>query len=240
MAYYINMRLYLFIITFLSTLVIFSQEKEVKTELEFDAVDSLYREDQFYINITYNALQKRPDGVTQNKLSPGFSVGFLRDMPINEKRTFAIAGGLGYSIAVYNQNLGIREVAGINNYQVFDSNISFSKNKLSLHFVDLPIEFRWRDSTPDSHIFWRVYSGVKFSYLFYDQYKSAASIGDFKQSNNKDLNQFHYGVYVALGWNTWNFYAYYGLNPLFKSNAKIDNESIDMNTANFGLMFYIL
>lgn len=238
------MRNYLFIILFFTTLGVSAQETEVKAEvkdeIQFDAIDSLYREDQFYLNITYNALQKRPDGVTQNKLSPGFGFGFLRDMPINKKRTVAIAAGLGYSLGIYNQNLGIREVGGVNEYQIFDSGVSVSKNKFSLHFIDLPIEFRWRDSTPESHIFWRVYTGLKLSYLFYDQYKSQTSIGNFNQSNNKDFNQFHYGIYIAAGWNTWNFYAYYGLNPLLKSSAKIDNQSIDMNTANFGLMFYIL
>ena len=222
------------------TLSIFAQGKEVKDEINFDAIDSLYREDQFYLNITYNALQKRPEGINQNKLSPGFAVGFLRDMPFNKKRTFAIAAGLGYSLAIYNQNLGIFNSNGTNMYQVLDTDISYSKNKLSLHYVDLPVEFRWRNSTPESHIFWRVYSGVKLSYLFYDQYKSISSLGNVKQSNNKDFNQFQYGVYLAVGWNTWNFYAYYGLNPMFKSSAKIDNQSIDMNTTNFGLMFYIL
>jgi hypothetical protein len=231
------MRAYLLIITFFTTLCTLAQEKEI----DFDTVDSLYREDQFYLNITYNALQKRPDGITQNKLSPGIGLGFLRDMPINKKRTVAIAAGLGYSLMIYNQNLGIRDAGGgLNSYQVFDSDIPFSKNKLSFHYIDLPIEFRWRDSTPESHIFWRVYTGVKLSYLLYDQYKSNASIGDFKQSNNKDFNQFHYGIYISAGWNTWNFYAYYGLNPLLKSSAKIDGQSIDMNTTNFGLMFYIL
>jgi len=230
------MRIYLFIITFFTGLGSFAQQKEI----DFDAVDSLYREDQFYFNITYNALQKRPDGINQNKLSPGIAFGFLRDMPINKKRTVAIAAGLGYSVSVYNQNLRITEGTGMYSYQVPDGAISLTKNKLSLHTVDLPIEFRWRDSTPESHIFWRVYTGLKFSYLFYDHYKSEGSAGSVNVSNNKDLNQFQYGVYVAAGWNTWNFYAYYGLNPLFKSAAKIDNQSIDMNTANFGLMFYIL
>jgi hypothetical protein len=240
----IFMRAYLFIITFFTTLGTFAQENEIKTEVKdeinFDAVDSLYREDQFYLNITYNALQKRPVGITQNKLSPGIAFGFLRDMPINKKRTIALAAGLGYSLSIYNQNLGISETNGVNTYQVLDSDISFSKNKISLHTVDLPIEFRWRDSTPESHIFWRVYTGLKFSYLFYDEYKSATSAGTVKISNNKDLNQFQYGVYLAAGWNTWNFYAYYGLNPLFKSSAKIDGQSLDMHATNFGLMFYIL
>lgn len=238
------MRIRLFIVLFFITLGISAQEKEVKAEVKdeinFDAVDSLYREDQFFFDITYNALQKRPDGITQNKLSPGIAFGFLRDMPINKKRTFAIAAGLGYSLAIYNQNLGISENGGTNSYQVLDSGVSFSTNKLFCHFIDAPIEFRWRNSTPESHIFWRVYTGVKLSYLFYDKYKSVTSSGTVKISNNKDFNQFHYGVYIAAGWNTWNFYAYYGLNPLLKSSAQIDNHPVGMNTTNFGLMFYIL
>jgi hypothetical protein len=240
------MRSYLFIITLFMAFGTYAQQEDVKkeepkkVEIDFDAIDSLYREDQFYFNITYNALQKRPDGITQNKLSPGLAFGFLRDMPVNKKRTVAFAAGLGYSLAIYNQNLGIRQVEGVNTYQVFDSEIAFSKNKLSLHFVDLPIEFRWRDSTPESHIFWRVYTGLKLSYLFYDQYKSEAETGNFKQSNNPDFNQFHYGIYISAGWNTWNFYAYYGLNPLLKDSAKIGGQAIGMNTTNFGLMFYIL
>ena len=230
------MRVYLFIITFFTSLSIFAQ----KNEIDFDAVDSLYREDQFYLTITYNALQKRPAGINQNKLSPGIAFGFLRDMPINKKRTVAVAAGLGYSLAIYNQNLGISNLNGTNTYQVLDSDNPVSKNKLSFHYVDLPIEFRWRNSTPETHVFWRVHSGVKLSYLFYDSYKLESVNGTIKQSNSKYFNQFQYGVYLTAGWNTWNFYTYYGLNPLFKSSAKINNQSIDMNTVNFGLMFYIL
>ena len=124
------MRVYLFIITFFTSLGIYAQQKEI----DFDAVDSLYREDQFYLNITYNALQKRIEGIHQNKLSPGIAVGFLRDMPINKKRTVSIAVGLGYSLAIYNQNLGITQANGTNTYQVLDSGSSFSKNKLSFHY----------------------------------------------------------------------------------------------------------
>ena len=234
------MRISFFIIMFFTSLSIYAQDKAVKDEINFDAVDSLYREDQFYLNITYNALQKRPEGISQNKLSPGFAVGFLRDMPINKKRTVSFAAGLGYSLAIYNQNLGISNSNGVNTYQILDPDIYYTKNKLSFHYVDLPIEFRWRNSTPESHIFWRVHTGLKLSYLFYDQYKSVSAMGTVTQSNNKDFNQFQYGVYLTFGWNTWNFYAYYGLNSLLKSSATVDNKSINMNTTNFGMMFYIL
>ena len=209
-------------------------------ETDFDAPDSLYREDQFYIGITYNNLLTRPSGLRQNKFAPSIMCGFLRDMPFNKKRTWSIAAGLGYSLSIYNQNLQITQSNGTNAYQIIDSENSFSKDKLSLHFIDLPIELRWRNSTFESHRFWRIYTGLKFSYLFYDQYKLVSTAIRAKQTNNKDLNNFQYGMYLAVGNNTINVYAYYGFNPLFKSSAKIDGQSINMNTANFGLMFYIL
>jgi len=209
-------------------------------ETDFDAVDSLYREDQFYFNISYNILQNGPSGLRQNKFSTGIATGFLRDMPLNKKRTISVAAGLGYSLAVYNENLGTFTANGVTVYQILGAQPAYSKNKLTLHFVDFPIEFRWRNSTPDSHKFWRVYTGVKLSYLIYDQYVLEAAGANTNKSNNKDLNKVHYGIYLATGWNTWNIYAYYGLNSLFKSSAKIEGQAIDMNTANFGLMFYIL
>lgn len=231
------MRIKLIISTFFITLCGFAQE----VAKDFDAPDSLYREDQFYFNFTYNTLQRRPEGLKQNKLSSGIAMGFLRDMPLNKKRTVSLAAGLGYSLAIYNHNLGIIDVNDVTTYRILDpENITFSKNKMTLHYVDLPIEFRWRNSTPDSHKFWRVHLGVKLSYLFYDKYTLESSQGNVGQTNLKDLNNFNYGVYLTTGWNTWNIYAYYGLNPMFKSSAKLDGQSIDMNSANFGLMFYIL
>lgn len=231
------MRIKLFIVGFFWAMIASAQD----VAHDFDAPDSLYREDQFYFNFTYNTLQKRPEGLKQNKLSSGIALGFLRDMPLNKKRTVSLAAGLGYSLSIYNQNLGIFDVNNVTTYRILDpQNITFSKNKLSLHYIDVPVEFRWRNSTPDSHKFWRVHLGVKLSYLFYDQYKLESSQGNVGQTNLRDLNDFHYGVYLTTGWNTWNIYAYYGLNPLFKSTAKIEGQSIDMNSANFGLMFYIL
>lgn len=231
------MRIKLLFLVFFITLSSFAQD----VAKDFDAIDSLYREDQFYLNISYNTLQKRPDELKQNKLSTGLAIGFLRDMPLNQKRTVAFAAGIGYSLSIYNHNMGIIDVNNETTYSILDpDNITFSKNKMSLHTVDLPLEFRWRNSTPDSHKFWRVHLGVKLSYLIYDQYKLESSQGNVGQTNLTDLNDFHYGIYLTTGWNTWNLYAYYGLNPLFKSSAKIEGQSIDMNTANFGLMFYIL
>jgi hypothetical protein len=90
------MKLYFSILIFFVFFGAFAQEESVVTK---PVLDSLYREDQFYINFTFNKLQNL-SGLRQNKFSSGFSIGFLRDMPVNKNRTFAVAVGLGYSLNV--------------------------------------------------------------------------------------------------------------------------------------------
>ncbi len=206
---------------------------------DFEAVDSLYREDQFYIGVTYNILQKRPAGVIQNKFTPSFSIGFLRDMPINKARNKAFAAGLGYSLNSYNQNILISENNGTRVYNTIQEGTLFDTNNLSLHSIDIPIEYRWRTSVPETHKFWRIYTGLKLSYLFYTESKYEDSQTSYLVTGNPDINKFQYGTYLSVGYNTVNFNIYYGLNPTFKS-AELNGQAIEMTSLNFGFMFYIL
>ena len=77
------------------------------------------------------------------------------------------------------------------------------------------------------------------SYLLYDKSVYEDELGKIVVTNNKDFNIFQYGAYLSAGYNSINVYAYYGLNSLFQS-AKTNTESIDMNSFNVGIMFYIL
>jgi len=233
------MRLFLSCFLFLLVLPVFSQEITIKENAPKPKIDSLYREDQFYFSFTLNTLQNKPAGLTQDKFSSGFSAGFLRDMPINKKRTFAIAPGLGFTINNYNQNLAITESNDIPVYTIIDPLTEYRKNKFSQFSVDVPVEFRWRSSTFESHKFWRIYGGFKMSYLIYDKSVYEDAQGKIVVANNKDFEKFQYGAYISSGYNSINVYVYYGLNSLFQS-AKTNAESIDMNSLNIGVMFYIL
>ncbi|MDR7208381.1 porin family protein [Flavobacterium piscis] len=231
----------LFLVSFFS---VFSQDEtkpEAKPEIKpVVKIDSLYREDQFYIAVTYNLLVQSPDGLKQDRFSAGLSFGFLRDMPVNKERTVAIATGLGLSYKNYYQNLTIiNQQDGTHTYGVNSYN-EFASNKFRQYLVDLPIEFRWRNSTYESHKFWRIYGGVKFSYVFSDKSVLKDREDTYIIKNNQDFNNFQYGLYLSSGFNTWNIYAYYGLSPLFKSAKTQQGESIDMRSMNIGLIFYIL
>jgi outer membrane protein with beta-barrel domain len=225
---------------FLTALPIFSQELKEKLPYPMIEVDSLYREDQFYAAFSYNMLLNRPKGISQSKFSSGFTGGFLRDMPINKKRTIAIAAGLGVSYNKYFQNLVISKSGNSRYYNPASEGVDYSKNKFDQIFVDVPIEFRWRTSTPQSHKFWRVYSGIKLSYLVADKSRYIDPTYNIKVTQNHDFNEFQIGTYIVWGYNTWNFYGYYGLTPLFGPEAKLKGEAVGLNTLNFGLMFYIL
>ena len=232
------MRLFYSCLYILSFFNLAAQE-EIKTlESPIIAVDSLYREDQFYFGFTYNTLQNKPALLSQNKFSTGFSAGFTRDMPVNKLRTVAIGTGLGFTYNNYIQNLGITNNGTTRDYSILSSS-DYSTNRLSQLFVDVPIEFRWRTSTYTSYKFWRVYGGVKFSYLLYDRYVFNDGNNKTTVASNPDFNKLQYGLYRSTGYNTFNLYAYYGLNPLFKT-SQVNGEKNNMQSLNLGLIFYIL
>lgn len=232
-------KLFFSILLVLPFLSAFAQEEITKPELQEIKIDSLYREDQFYFAFTYNTLQQKPVGLKQQKFSIGLSGGFLRDMPINKNRTKAFATGVGLSLNNYNQNLAITGTAQEANYAIMDSQTSFDKNKFTQLLIDVPLEFRWRTSTYESYKFWRIYGGVKLSYLAYSKSVLNDSQGKTLIANNNDFNKFLYGLYLSAGYNTFNVYAYYGLNPILK-NLSIEGEKAKMNTMNVGVIFYIL
>lgn len=198
--------------------------------------DLYYREDQFYFGITYNLLQNRTEGISQNAFSAGINMGFLRDIPLNKKRNVAIAIGAGYSFSNYRTNLHIAKMDKNIVYQVAED---FDKSKLSLHYLEVPVEFRWRTSTPKNTQFWRIYTGFKMSYMTFNRSKITGNFSPETVRNNPDFQKFMYSLYLSIGHGTLNFYASYTLNPLFEK-AYINEKPIEMTSLNLGLIFYVL
>ena len=232
------MRLFLGCFLFLSIFKGFSQENEFSIDSLHVKIDSLYREDQFYAGLNYISIVKKPEGLSQDKISFGFSAGFLRDFPLNKNRTFAVAPGIGFSYNTYIQNMSILGTSNSPDYSIIQSN--YDKNRFEQFRVEVPIEFRWRNSTPETFQFFRIYGGVKFSYLLSD--KSVYDDGTQKIviKNNKDFEELLYGVYLSMGYSAFNLQVYYGLNSFFKSTAQINSVPVTMNVLSLGMVFYIL
>ena len=199
-----------------------------------------YREDQFYLGLNYNLLLDLPDGVSQEGLSYGLMGGFIRDIPLNPACTFALGIGLGYGFSSYYTNLrAIREGDNIR-YEILAGNADYKRNKLEMHLIEVPLEFRWRNSTRTEYKFWRIYGGLKLGYVAGSRSKFVTN--SFKEAfKNPDTENFRYGLMLNVGYNTFNLHVYYGLNSLFEDGIVIPEEqSLQMMPVHIGLIFYIL
>ncbi len=201
--------------------------------------DTNYLEDQFYIGITYNFLLDKPVDVSQRNLSYGLQAGFIKDIPINADRTVALGIGIGYNVNSYYSNLRAIESSNDVIYDVLDGDIDFKRSKVETHLVEVPLEFRWRNSTATSYKFWRVYTGLRFGYVVGGRSKFVSDSGNFSFYND-DIRRFQYGLTFNFGYNTFNIHLYYALNNLFNDDVLVNGGEISMKPLRIGLIFYIL
>ncbi len=228
------MRVFFFFFLLCASSILFAQTEQTQN-INYDK----YFEDQFYLGISYNELMNKPSGVNRRNISVGFYGGFIKDIPLSSNRKFAIGLGLGYSFNVYNSNLQSIKNANSISYQVIPDDVSLKKNNVNLHALEVPLELRWRNSTPSEYKFLRVYPGVKFGYVFRGNSKYVS--GDEKMVfQNAHINKLQYGLTLSFGYNMLNMHVYYGLNRLFKDEALLNNQSIDIKPIRVGFIFYIL
>lgn len=194
-----------------------------------------YWEDQLYIDITYNLLQDQPEGVGRTSFSYGLGAGYMKDIPFNRKGRTAIAIGLGYSYDSFSHELKVLE----GDVKEYETDPAISSNKIKLHNLEVPIQFRWRSSDANTYSFWRFYAGLKVSYNLSNTFRYDSPTGQVSFSAVEKYNKWQTGVTLSAGYGTFNFHVYYGLSPMFK-DVTLNGKSIDSKIVKLGLSFYLL
>ena len=218
----------------------------ISSYAQLENLDDNYREDQIYFGVFYNSLLNGPSDFNQNKFSSSISLGFIRDIPLNKERNFGLGLGLGLSTSSYHNNLNISVDSNNLEYLTIQDSDTFNKNKWALNEIEFPFEIRWRTSTLENYKFWRIYFGIKTSYIFSSKsvYESNANevSGLIRNEKIRDLpfSKFQTGFTLNAGNNTWNLGLYLGLQPLFKDNFIKKNQMIkNIKQFKVGLVFYI-
>ena len=180
--------------------------------------------------------------VDSRGLTASVHFGFMRDIPINKRRNVSIALGIGASFDEYGNTLFIGEDAAQQSiFTSLDANdVTYDVNRFSTSSIEIPLEFRWRTSSAQSYKFWRFYTGIRLGYDYW--YKSS-----FKQDGNivtqtdiPEFNNMRLGATLSVGYNTVNFYGYYGITPFFDNATTTNGTPIDMRTLKLGLLFFFL
>jgi len=204
-------------------------------QVKIDTLDYKYLEDQLYLSISYNMLQNRPAEDVNSLFSFGIELGFIRDIPFNKRRNVGMGIGLGYAFNSY-KNQVILSSEDLSNTD-FVQPIKTEKFKTNL--IEMPIEFRWRSSTPSKYNFWRIYGGFKLAYTFLSKTEFKYNEEHIKLKNLSLFNKFQYGAILSVGYGTWNVYSYYGLSQLF-NGVNVKGEELNLKDFSIGLKFYIL
>ena len=116
--------------------------------------------------------------------------------------------------------------------EAFPTSYFYKRNKISLNFVEVPFELRFRSPSKPRFTF---YPGIKFGYLFNAHTKTIDDTGKYKNYNVPNLNPIRYGISLRLGWgNAFHIYAYYQLSGMFE-----ENKGAVVNPFSIGFTFYI-
>ena len=219
---------YLLLTTFLYS-NLFGQDLATSVNSDF------FREDQIYMGISLVSLKSNAEEFNPRALSRHFQWGIIRDIPLVSSSEFSTGLGLGMSYERYSTNLSYSVEKG---YTFSETNLDF-ENPLyfSIQSFEIPITLRWRNATLNDFAFWRVYGGISLQW----NYKNKAKQNSYIILNSDEFKKWGATAHLSLGYNTWNFYFAYSLNPIFNSTPSNNQDfSIQLRPIKFGLIFYIL
>ncbi len=153
------------------------------------------------------------------KKSFGFSFSWGEDVQI-KKSLFSIYYGIGYDYNSVTSNAKLLKPSlpfgHPDNFKWSSLSESYDVNKLKLHYLDVPFQFRFKTET---NLPFRVYLGTKVGYLFSSNYsKETESNESESRKNLSEINRLRYGITFRMGYGMFNIFSYYGLNNLISTN----------------------
>ena len=200
------------------------------------AQNPLFREDQLYLGVGVLIADANQDSFSQTDFSGQLQLGFIRDFPIRKDSKWALGLGIGYDYRALVSNLSsqLDNQGELDQLQWLQSNENPEGFRQSR--IVIPLELRWRNATPETDAFWRIHSGVKCSYIYFNRFQSLNS-NDFKSF----VDPWQLSAHFVIGFNTWNFYVEYEFVPWLKADFPISNSSgMELNTLQLGVLFYFL
>lgn len=204
----------------------------------FAQTDSLqlgktYWEDQLYLSISYDILRDQPKDAAVTGFSYGISTGYIKDIPFTKKGNFALGVGVGYGYNSFNHDIQVVD------RETIQLSENITANRLRIHSIELPLQFRWRTSDAITYSFWRIYSGMKFSYNIQNKFTYQSNNQSYEFKNLDFFRDFQTGLEFSAGYGAFNFYFYYGLDSIYE-NISIDQEKVNSKISRFGIIFYLL
>lgn len=161
------------------------------------------------------------NGFNTKWYSRGINVYFYYDLRIKKSRV-SFAPGIGYgAVNIYHRSEMVSDSTGIS-FQPMDATKldKIKVNKVTLQYIDIPLELRIRSNPDKSDNFWKVAIGFKAG-IRVDSHtkqtiKETSGTKVYVERRFSDFNLFRAGPTLRIGYSVFNLTAYYGVVDVFK------------------------
>lgn len=191
-------------------------------------------QDRFILELQSGVFLESLPGMEIRPWSPGLNAYIMYDYQLG-KSPLSFAWGYGFSSFNIHLNGAFVEDTlnnGFVNFQPFAPNYSWEKNKISVNFVEVPIEFRLR--TRSAPMF-KMSVGGKIGYAVNIHTKTIDDDGKRKFYQVPELNKFRYGLTARVGVGRISAYGFYSLSTFFK-----ENRGVELTPIVVGLSFQLI
>jgi len=198
-----------------------------QAQSESDAAYSKPSRDYFMFQLGYDTWMNAPDSIQFGNLSRSMNAYLCYDFPIKTSN-FSFAAGVG----VASSNIffdGQQAILGdtLTQIQFVNDNDLYKRSKLSLSYVEAPLELRYFTNKQNRNKGFKASIGMKVGALV------NAHTKDVREYNNKPIKEKvstrrfveTYRVHgtLRLGYGNFSVYGQYGLNALFRvGNGPVD------------------
>lgn len=187
--------------------------------------------DRFIIGTFTDVWSGLPSGMETKALNRGITLDYVQEFPISTTN-FSFAAGLGftsnnlYSDHFYSYNF----VGNRHEFTPIPESFDYSNNKLSLNYLNIPVEFRFRTrNTPRT---FRIHAGLKAGLLVNAHTKY---VGDYslvpgfstretkiKEGKLENIESFLLGMHARVGYGRFNVHYFTNLTNIFEGNNAED------------------
>jgi hypothetical protein len=211
--------------------------------------EKMHPNDLFIVTLFSDFWQDLPGDMDLKSIQRGISIAALQDMPLG-RTNFSLAAGLGFtSHNLYSDHRYLHNPSN-DAFEFFQiaENHEYDKNKLSLNYLEIPVQFRYRSrELPRS---FRLYAGVKAGRLINAHTKfvgkehwSDTCDGDgteppdtsrkakIKEHRLKNIADYRIGITGTIGYGSINLRVYYPLTDIFTENSAEDARPLSLGVS---------
>ena len=131
---------------------------------------------------------------------------------------FSFAWGIGFTSRNFNSNCQLVDdsLGTFTSWVPIQNGVKLDVNKLSVNYIDIPLELRYRSKVISNGKRIKFSAGFKPGYMIQNHFKVMGSGIKYKYYNWANINKWHYGITGRLGYGRLGLSMYYGMNTLFK------------------------